>query len=75
MAGTKAGAAKAKRTFNRRYGQERRKDIARLGGLASSSRPFRDNPDLAKQAGAKSRPFSKLLDKYAIEYEEPVVDQ
>lgn len=53
MAGTRAGAAKAKLKIKEKYGEDFYKEIGAMGGKKSRTGGFYANRELAKTAGAK----------------------
>lgn len=59
MAGTKAGAAKAKLTNMQRHGKDFYAKIGRKGGQNGHTGGFAANRDLARIAGAKGGTISR----------------
>lgn len=53
MAGTKAGALKAKETYFKKYGKDFFKEMGRKGGKACVPKGFAMNRTLASEAGHK----------------------
>ena len=59
MAGTKAGAAKAKKTMEEKYGKNYYAEIGKVGGKASTTGGFYGDRELAVRAGRKGGKASK----------------
>ena len=59
MAGTHAGAAKARRTIKKKYGKDFYARIGAMGGKLGHTGGFAANPKLAKIAGRKGGKKSK----------------
>ena len=59
MAGTHAGAAKARRTIKKKYGKGFYARIGAMGGKLGHTGGFAANPELAREAGRKGGKKSK----------------
>ena len=59
MAGTKEGAAKARKTIYKRHGKDFYMRIGAMGGKLGHTGGFAANPELARIAGAKGGKKSK----------------
>jgi general stress protein YciG len=59
MAGTREGAAKARKTILKKYGKKFYREIGRRGGHNGHTGGFAANPELAREAGSKGGKISK----------------
>ena len=59
MAGTKAGAIKARQTLLERYGEDYFSNMGKKGGKAMVMKGFALNPQLAAEAGKKGGTISR----------------
>lgn len=66
MAGTKAGALKAKETYLKKYGKDFFKEMGRKGGKACVPKGFAMNRELASEAGRKGGAVSKRRGVYEV---------
>lgn len=59
MAGTKAGARKARQKIEERYGADFYSRIGKVGGKAQVPKGFAMNPELASEAGKRGGTVSR----------------